>query len=910
MRNYIVDSCIVSGIIWCCLTPMSFTQAQIVSDTTLPNNSAVSPLNNMSRWTITEGTVAGNNLFHSFRQFSIPERHTADFVNPSANIQNILVRVTGGSSSEIFGNLQISGEGRPNLFLMNPHGILFGRNARLRVGGSLIATTANAIAFGNQGFFSASVPNNPALLTVNPSAFLFNQIVSSSIINQSTNLSVLNGQSLFLLGSNVNIDGGTLRARGGRIELGAVAGEGSVELNTNTQNLHLNYPQNLVRGDISIINGTADVRADGGGSLTIHARNLEVARSLIRGGIRGNGTQAGDITLNATERINITHSTITNSLGDGFDLATGHTGRIYIKGRSLFSNNSTISSDVNNDAKGSTGGIQIVADSVHLNSNTLNNPTGLRSSTSGQGTTNGVLIKANNSVVLNNSFIDTRANVVSRNSNASNINIQARDIVLTNGSSLDSSSSSRGSSGNIIINAQNNLSLDNRSLIGSPTNSMASPGLIDITARTVTLTNGAAISSRTSGLRNGGNIQINATESVKLTGFSSEPGLGFFISGLFTDTVGNAIGTAGNINIKTSSLQITDGAVISARSRSAGDGGNINIIANTVDLAGGGQIVTSAFNRGNAGNITIEAKNGVNIAGRDPSFAARLEEFGSELINNDGANSGLFARVRGDESANAGNITVTASSLRLDNQGKITTETTAGEGGNINIRVNDIVLLRNNSNISASAGTASAGGNGGNINIDTKFLIAVSSENSDISANAFNGRGGRVDITAQSIFGIESRPSQTLLSDITASSEFGVSGEVSINSPEVDPIQGLSELPTNIVDSSKLLTADCSTEDEDDNSQFIVTGRGGLPTNPYELLGSDVLWSDTRAREITARRNPPTTTKSPSVNKTAAILPANGWVFNAAGEVTLISDASHSPLKSNSYACPKPKVMN
>ncbi|OCQ90472.1 hypothetical protein BCD64_27765 [Nostoc sp. MBR 210] len=976
MNNYIFNSCLVSGIIWCFLNTINVTQAQIVPDTTLPQNSVVTP--NNTTFKITEGTVAGNNRFHSFKQFSIPEMHTADFINTSANIQNILVRVTGGSRSDILGTLKTSGVGSPNLFLLNPHGILFGRNASLDVGGSFVATTANAIAFGNQGFFSASVPNNPTLLTVNPSAFLFNQISNSSIINQSryknpstqsvVGLSVDPGQSLLLLGGNVSIDGGNLSAPGGRIELGAVAGRGSVELNINNQNLSLRYAQNLARGNISIINGTANVNvsSNSGGSLSINGRNIEITDSQLIGGLSDNGTQAGDIILDATEKINIAQTSIINSVGDFLTSTTGNTGGIYIKAKSLFlhdssissdvgnsfssffpaigntdgiyiqsgsilldnttlsastygtgntsgilieakgtiyANNSAINSDVNSDAIGNTGGIQILGDSVSLGSNNGNSR--LTAISSGQGNTDGVLIRANNSVVLTNSSISTTTTNESTG-NASNLNIQARDIFL-DASSLDSSAFNAGISGNIIINAQNIL-LNNRSFIGTPVDGTASPGLIDINTRNLTLTNGAAISSITTGSRNGGNIQINATDSVKLLGFSSDPRFRFSSSGLLTDTVGNAIGKAGNIDIKTRSLQITDGALVSASSSSSGRGGNINIIADTVDLVSGGQILTSASNIGNAGNITIEAKNRVNISGRDPTFAARVAEFGINSISNDGANSGLFARVRGTERANAGDITVNTRFLRLDNQGTITTGTTAGAGGNINLNVRDVVLLRNNSSISANAGTANAGGNGGNINIKTKFLIAVPGENSDISANAFNGRGGRVDITAQSIFGIASRFRNTQFSDITASSQLGINGEVTINTLQVDPIQGFSELPTSVVDSSTLLAADCSQEDENNNSQFVVTGRGGLPANPYELLGGDVVWSDTRTREMTARQNLPINIKSPAMEKTMAIAPANGWRFNGAGEVTLISHVSGAEenlLKSNPYACPK-----
>nr|WP_199784686.1 hypothetical protein [Nostoc sp. 'Lobaria pulmonaria (5183) cyanobiont'] len=55
--------------------------------------------------------------------------------------------------------------------------------------------------------------------------------------------------------------------------------------------------------------------------------------------------------------------------------------------------------------------------------------------------------------------------------------------------------------------------------------------------------------------------------------------------------------------------------------------------------------------------------------------------------------------------------------------------------------------MRHGAQISTTAGTAEAGGNGGNINIDVPsgFIVAVPSENSDITANAFTGTSGRLN---------------------------------------------------------------------------------------------------------------------------------------------------------------------
>jgi large exoprotein involved in heme utilization and adhesion len=245
--------------------------------------------------------------------------------------------------------------------------------------------------------------------------------------------------------------------------------------------------------------------------------------------------------------------------------------------------------------------------------------------------------------------------------------------------------------------------------------------------------------------------------------------------------------------------------------------------------------------------------------------------------------------VKGVAIGEGGNINVTARSIRLDNQAQLTAETASGNGGDITLQAQDLLLMRRNSKISTTAGTAQAGGDGGNIDIDTDNLVAL--ENSDITANAFQGRGGRVEITVQGIFGTQARVQQTPESDITATSELGLqfSGTVEINTPDIDPTQGLVELPVELIEASGLIAQGCAAGGE---NEFIITGRGGLPPNPSDPLSSDTVWSDLRTSTQQAEAQPSSEEATePTSSEPAPIVEATGWVTNNKGEVVLTATA-------------------
>ncbi|BAZ07410.1 S-layer family protein [Calothrix sp. NIES-3974] len=245
-----------------------------------------------------------------------------------------------------------------------------------------------------------------------------------------------------------------------------------------------------------------------------------------------------------------------------------------------------------------------------------------------------------------------------------------------------------------------------------------------------------------------------------------------------------------------------------------------------------------------------------------------------------GVSVGNYGRVGA-----AGTLTIDADVIKL-NRSQITASATSGEGGNINLNLQKFVILRNQSKISTEAGGV---GNGGDITIVSPVIVGL--ENSDITANAVRGNGGNIQITTQGIFGPKYRDQITNESDITASSEFGVSGTVDINNFGVDPSSGLVELPVNTTDPSQQIATGCV--DTNGNS-FIATGRGGIPQNPSQSMINYRTWSD--IRDISAyRQNQPITAQIPQ--STEKLVQATGWRRTPQGTIELVADNSPTQVQ-------------
>ncbi|MBL8247014.1 MAG: filamentous hemagglutinin N-terminal domain-containing protein, partial [Candidatus Competibacter sp.] len=172
------------------------------------------------------GRQVGGNLFHSFGQFSIHTGESATFSGPSS-VSNIIGRVTGGQMSVIDGAIRSTIPGA-NLYLLNPAGVLFGEQATLDVTGSFHVSTADYVRLSDGGRFDARTPGNSVLTVAPVAAFGFLGDAPGKIELNGSFLRVAEGQTLALIGGDLNLTNATLYAPAGRIDLAAVGSAGEV----------------------------------------------------------------------------------------------------------------------------------------------------------------------------------------------------------------------------------------------------------------------------------------------------------------------------------------------------------------------------------------------------------------------------------------------------------------------------------------------------------------------------------------------------------------------------------------------------------------------------------------------------------------------------------------------------------
>lgn len=771
----------------------TLAQSNIVPDNTLGAESSVviDNFQGLPIEIITGGATRGVNLFHSFREFNVSEGRGAFFFSPDASIQNILARVTGSNRSEILGILGVLSSSAPNLFLINPNGIVFGEKASLNVAGSFVATSANGLKLGDVGLFSASQPATSNLLTVNPSALLFNAIANQEIVNRSTTgLQVPEGRSLLLVGGKVNLDKGVVQAPGGRVELGGVSGSGTISLNVDGNNLSLNFPENVAKADVSLNQANIDVSGVGGGSVQVQGDRVTFnTGSSINSYTIGN-QNSGDIFIRASQLEftgNSAISAITNGVGKGADI-TIKTGSLTLQDNSAIFTGSLF-------AAGRAGDVTIEAtDFVNLNQSRF----GTLSLGTGDGTTTGA--GGNISIKTQNFSLNNLSGIVVSTffgkGNAGNLSIQATNSLNLDNSAFSTSSFGAGTGGDIFIDTKNlrlqNLSniftstLDPRNADISSIFQSLDPQIFDPNLLSLINTLISSINPENVGKVNSGNVIINASDSVEITG-------GFNVSAIFTGTL--SAGNGGNVTITTGNLRVQNGGLISTGTDpgSQGKGGNLIINASdaveirgiTADGVSNSGLSTQTKDSGNAGDLQINTKR---LIVRDEGIVSATTS-GSGKGGNLTINALDFVEVSGESpnpqtftsvttgtaaSGDAGNLKINTGQLRILNNSSVYSGTfvdSQGKGGNLIVTASDAVQLTNKSSLS----TQTLGfGSAGDLTLETGRLI-IQDEAYISAATLAQGTGGNIQINAN-LVSLNNQASITGRSQGT-----GLAGDININ---------------------------------------------------------------------------------------------------------------------------------
>jgi filamentous hemagglutinin family protein len=488
---------------------------------------------------------------------------------------------------------------------------------------------------------------------------------------------------------------------------------------------HISLSASLLKMEDGRISSTTTGDGDAGdlminvGRLTVAGGAQIASNSGVRrsgGTVRVGRGQGGTLTITAKDAISISGS-VSGVFANTF--GSGNAGDISISSPILTMDDGLIQATTR--SSGNAGSIAVRAGRL-----TLTGGAEIDSRTDGAGR-GGTLLIEGERLIMDNSFISA---ATTGDGNSGRLDIRlTKDLAINNEGIILASTFGRGNAGNLSI-ATPRLTINNGLIEASARRgSSGDAGSLEVRAGSLTLTGGARIDSSTRGSGRGGDLTVAATESIAIAGRNREG----IRSGLFSNTFSN--GDAGRVFVSTPLLTMDAGLIQALAERgSQGNAGDLDVLVGRLTLTGGAQISNSPRGVGDGGRVTVAATESIAIAGR---------------------NSGLFSQA--DASGDAGNLLISAPTLRMDG-GRIEARTLGeGNAGNIEVRVGKLMLM-GGAEIIAGIGTSAlidgvqtfhgreGQGRGGDITVVATDMIAIAGRDSlgvpsGLFSNALFGRG-------------------------------------------------------------------------------------------------------------------------------------------------------------------------
>ena len=588
---------------------------------------------------VSTSTVHGVNAFNSFSRFNVYEGNTVNLVVPNSAAN--LINLVNGDASYINGILNSIKNGQigGNVYLLNPDGVIFGKNSSVNVG-SLNVFTPSKQQMDKYMDFNGNIND------VEVGKLLDGEVAltDSGLIIADGKINAIN--KIAMAAGNVSINGDVLS--------GAVFNSNKVDFN-DVVNVN---GYNSGKMDMAVENGQIVIKA---------VNDVEISGKVVNDG--ANSLNAGDININAGNNIKLNENSVISAKGMG-ENSNGGNINIWADNNSTFNKNALIDvkgGNISGDAgfielsaknsvslkggkfeayayNGKNGSILIDPDELEITENNFTNGADL-------------LLQADESIDIAEGIILSTRKLADLNSNhetalstgnSGNLTLEAPEITVNSGAKLLSFANNGYNSGDITLNANANRN----SPVYADINS-----LIDIGQNVV---------------MKGNNISLNATADS--THYFDEDTSEFIETPL--DYLDNFSVFAGYSEVKAESkINIGNGVNITSENDFTANAETKAEASITTTTTGVGVSVAKVDSDANiilGDNVSINS-------GKDVEISAS---------NESKVNSSVTAYYFGDHAGSSTNITIAYGNMKADTKVDISSTSNLTAGSNININAN------------------------------------------------------------------------------------------------------------------------------------------------------------------------------------------------------------------------------